>query len=234
MLAEDIVNLTAAVQKNTKKTAEYCDLAKKSIALMDGEREHREAQVSTAITEMQSTMLMPYIGYYDGQQVTKTSLSIAADPDNNTVSQWYPVPNTKPNHFYPVEGKLTLVDLLFCYSYQPGYPSFTNGDNNWSFAQFVYAPDAATSAQINARLAAIKKMPDDAGGWWDGTSTVKAVAVYYPGLHNYSRLFVRFVNRPASYLVNAGINPSLQNIVTYGGSVPFKVEKVRHYPMLEG
>ena len=195
------------------------------------ERTAREAQVQQAISSMQSTMLMPYIGYYDDQPVSKNSAAITADPANASHSNWFPVPNTRSHHLYPIEGRLIIVRLLGAYSYEPGHyesPQYSN-DKSKTIVQFIYANDAITTLEINARLAALG-IGDDlpyAGAWWDGTQSIRTTAVINKAHHPYSRLYARFLN------VTVYGDGAPQNIVAFGGNASFAVNSVLHYPSLE-
>lgn len=172
----------------------------------------------------------PNFALYDNVLHSKTSLEPVLDPDDDTRTQWIPVPIdlNRGVHFYPKEGALTLVYLGYCLRYTPGRyedPQFS-GDVSQTGQQFVFANDTASSSQINERIGTIGREPQFCGTWSNRTSIVRAEAVVVPGLHPYSRLFVRFVNRGA----RNGDAP--QNVLNWGGDAPFKVHQVLHYPQI--
>jgi hypothetical protein len=161
---------------------------------------------------------------------TKTSLigttNAKVDPDDPSKSQWVLVfgPNTPTLSVR--EGAAALVHLTMASVIQPGYyesPVRYALDKNQSFIQLVVANTQATSAEINARLAATNVTARNVGSWNSNQISVVSPIVQIAGRHPYTSLFARFVNGPAI----AGATP--QEIHLFGGNSNFAVNTIEYF-----
>lgn len=218
---------TEELMRSVEKSNEFVRGTRKS--LDDALAAHIK-KVDVSREQLLTMTTRPAFSLYDDVLHSKTSLKPAIDPADGTRTKWVPVPIDVGTgvHFYPVEGALTLVYLSRCITVAPGHyedPKYSK-DVSATNTQYVIANDAATSDQINARLEALGRQPQRCGSWSNITDIFKAEAVRVPGVHAYSRLFVRFINRGA----RSGDVP--QNVLNYGGDTTFRVHKVLHYPKI--
>ncbi|WP_046005606.1 hypothetical protein [Pseudoalteromonas rubra] len=193
-----------------------------------------EARMDQAIANLAASHSDMRINYYDGVVHSKTSLGIEADPDQPHMSKWKRIPVTGIGyHQYPINGALTKLHLKHGLSFDGGYhkdsPTY---DSDWSrtFMQFVLTNEEASSEQINAELERLGTTLYPTGSWTDNAIMVTIPFLKIAELHPYTKLFVRFVNRPSA-LFSSGKQP--QNIVEFGGNAKFAVDRVVNYPHIK-
>ena len=127
---------------------------------------------------------------------------------------------------------ITKIHTTRCHSYAPGHSeSPEQYQNDWSitYMQFVLANDAATSEQIDQRLAErnINMLTDNrVGGWWDGSAVRTIHNVKIRDLHPYTRLHARFVNKTFSGTAEP------QSILEFGGNCTFAIDRVVNHPRI--
>ena len=184
-----------------------------------------ERRMDDAITDLAKSHASVIISYYDSSRHSLSSLAPPIDPYDPTKTQWVTLPTTGTTYYmYPSEGHLTKVHTTYCSYTWPGHyqdPQYSK-DHSATRTQFVLANYQATSEQICKRLDEINQQPPTCGGWWAGARVYDTVSVQIPGLHRYSRLFVRFVN------VGRDGKPA-QNVLDYGGNPSVSVDRVINY-----
>ena len=192
--------------------------------------QEKGASLENEVKASAKTLLTPITAYYDGLTHSKESMAIEADPTDATLSLWKPVPDSSMSyHFYPTPGKLLIVNQRYAHSLNPGYyenPQYDT-DHSRTYMQFVYANDSATSEEINELLTDANIVLPLSGFGSDRVSSYNSTAVKVADKHPYSRLFVRFVNRPA----RPGDEP--QEITQFGGNSSFSIDSVRHYQEID-
>lgn len=149
---------------------------------------------------------------------------------NKTATKWKAI---GLNQVYAPEGCLVNVDTDCCAMNYGGYyetPVKYATDRSSTKWQFVLANMEATTDQINARIKASGLNIPDWGGWSDDAQILRTTCVQIAGLHPYSRLFVRLVNR----LVSDPLVPidgwAPQDVSKFGGSPGLRARAAEIYP----
>lgn len=194
------------------------------LAEADSELSHRRAAVDAVLGDLvgQTYVLTNFL---DGQLITKSSLNIKADPNNDTMSEWVKVPVSDGGVgrvSYAVANKVTIAHVKRAYSVPGGYPDYT-ADRSVTRMQLIVANDAATSAQINAEIERLNLSLYSIGKWDHAARCYSLHTIDIDGLHDYKSVWVRFVNE--AYF--EGEQP--QNIVEFGGNASFAVDRVENY-----
>ncbi|RXJ70656.1 hypothetical protein CS022_22585 [Veronia nyctiphanis] len=215
---KDITDLVKATNKLT-------DSVDGKISYINSEVGKARKQVDDAIKNLARSHSDVIISYYDNTRHSLKSLAPPIDPKDPTKTEWVLFPTSGTTFYmYPAEGKLTKVHTTYCSYSRPGHyetPQYSK-DKSETKTEFVLANYKATSEQINDRLRATNQTPPRCGGWWAGARVYDAPSVRIPGLHPYSRLFVRFSNYGYK-----GASP--QNVLQYGGSPSVSVDRVINY-----
>lgn len=196
-----------------------------------------DTRISDAIRTFAESHADMRINYYDNQMHSKQAMiddgKLVVDPNDASRSKWFVVPTTSRGyHTYPNESGLTKIHTTRCHSYAPGHSeSPEQYQNDWSitYMQFVLANDAATSEQIDQRLAErnINMLTDNrVGGWWDGSAVRTIHNVKIRDLHPYTRLHARFVNKT----FRGTAEP--QSILEFGGNCTFAIDRVVNHPRI--
>lgn len=174
------------------------------------------AQLAAFETWKASILNTSQIGFDPSVVRDKTSLvgsgTANVDPANNTMSKWILISSEQ---FYVSERQLVLIDAVNNVATAPGAAEATpyTNDKCISNMQYVCANTAATSDQINARLTALGIPLNDYGDWAQRYAKFRTTCIQIPGVHPYSGIWMRFVNRWSA----PGSGPA-QAINTYGGN----------------
>ncbi|MBQ4814023.1 hypothetical protein A7985_22500 [Pseudoalteromonas luteoviolacea] len=202
-----------------------------------------DSRISQAILNLAQSHADMRINYYDRKVHTKDTLvqdnALVADPNDESKSIWVRVPNGgdwSGFHTYPAANKMTKVHTVAGYSYSPGYSeSPVQYARDWSrtYMQFILTNSEATSEQINENIASqgVDINVSLTGGWWNGSSVRDIPSMQISGLHTYSSLFVRLVNVVSDGVSEPG-DKQPQNIIQFGGSCNFAIDRVVNYPRI--
>lgn len=219
--------LTAFTQQKGEALNQFNQEKAEAFAAADSQLQSRRAAVDAVLADLQghTFMLTQYIG---GALVTKSSLGINADPNDETKSAWVkvPVPDGGVGRVnYAVAGKVTVAHIKRAYSVPGGYPDYAT-DKSVSKMQFIVANDAASSEQINAEIERLNLSMYSMGKWDHSARCAGIHTIDIDGLHDYKSLWVRFVNE--AYIDGA----SPQNIEQFGGNAVFAIDRIVNYPNL--
>lgn len=190
----------------------------------DSELAGRRAAVDAVLGDLvgQTYVLTNFL---DGQLITKSSLNIVEDPQDETKSQWVKVPvmdGGVGRVSYAVANKVTVAHVKRAYSVPGGYPDYTQ-DRSVTRMQFIVANDAATSEQINAEIARLDLSMYSMGKWDHAARCYSLHTIDIDGLHDYKSVWVRFVNEPYFEGEQA------QNVVQFGGNASFAIDRVENF-----
>lgn len=205
------------------KQAEFAQAHNVQMQQHDTAVASRRAAVDAVLDDLAGHTVMN-IHYYDRALHTKQSLNIVPDAEDETRSEWIPVPYSTLDPFcYDKVGAVTMVHAQRCLAYPGGYPAY-EADTSITKMQFIVANEEATSSQINEHIES-NSINLGLYGTWDVTARTMAVpTIGIYNLHPYKVLFVRFVNRPH--------NGAAQNIVNFGGNASFSIDRVVNYPKI--
>ncbi|PAJ72045.1 hypothetical protein CJF42_23355 [Pseudoalteromonas sp. NBT06-2] len=222
-LEQDIAELVTASNNLTQ-------IVDDKIQQIDSKVISAESKIDSAILNFAKSHSSQVVSYYDNTRHSQTSINPEIDPLDETKTKWIALPTTDTAfHMYPSVNRLTKIHTTNCYSYHPGHyedPKHSI-DHSCTKVQFVLANDSASSEQINTQLALQNTNHTYHGGWWNGTGVFDAKVVRVPGLHPYSRLFIRYINGT----VIEGKSP--QNVLNFGGNPTLSVTKVINYPYIK-
>lgn len=194
-----------------------------AFAKADSELAGRRAAVDTVLADVTKNADMRIL-HLDKAVHSQSSLSPAVDPNDDSQTEWVPVPTTGIGwRGVLVNNSKVSVVLPKAYIRPAGYPDYVE-DKSLTMLQFVVASFEATSEQINEAIAAQGIEVVSTGLWGDSSMVAPAKSINLVGLHSYKRLFVRFVNRPYAD------GTELQNVLTYGGNPSFSIERVINFP----
>lgn len=198
-----------------------------AFAAADSQLQSRRAAVDKVLADI-TGQTQHNTHYYDGAIHSKSSLTVKADPSDETKSEWQRVPYPADNlgfYCYSSVTALTKIYLKRALAYHGGYPDFVT-DKSYSRIEFIIANEEATSEKINQEIASKGIVNPSFGGWSNNSACGDINVINIAGLHPYRVLWVRFVN--SGY--KAGEVP--QNIEQFGGNATFAVDKVINYPRI--
>jgi len=202
-----------------------------------------DSRISQAVLNLAQSHADMRINYYDRKVHTKDTLvqdhGLIADPNDETKSIWIKVPtggDWSGFHTYAAASRMTKLHTVAGYSYSPGYsesPDKYARDWSRTYMQFILTNTEATSEQINENITSqgVDINISNTGGWWNGSSVRDIPSMQISGVHAYSCLFVRLVNVVSDGVTDpTGKQP--QNILQFGGSCNFAIDRVVNYPRI--
>lgn len=179
-----------------------------------------------------SALLDRIVIRYDNSIYDKNTYLANYNDNGQAISDWFFVtPFSAGLTAYFNEGDLGVLDLRRAFSYEAGFynvPAYSS-DKSITKMQFCIANYEATSAEINARLAALSLSVEAHGTWWEGASKVAIPVIQAPGRHPYSILFVRFVNQVAP----SQSSTTPQPIKQFGGNCNFSPTQLTVYKSIK-
>ncbi|WP_010606463.1 hypothetical protein [Pseudoalteromonas maricaloris] len=207
------------------KQAEFAQAHNAQMQQHDAAVASRRAAVD-ALLQDQIAQTFSVHAYYDGAIHGKSSLNIVANAENQTISDWVPVPLGTLGEMSGIHaGALAYVKTRRCYSASGGYPDYLE-DKSRTYMQFIMANDNATSQEIDAVIAEKNISLNIFGTWGVTPLTIPVDIINIADKHSYKRLYVRFKN------VGYADGEMPQNIIEFGGGAHFSIDEVTLYPKI--